>query len=324
MRSKKIKIATGILMGLLLLTLHNTSCKGQNMNEQNRSETPKFNKLTEEEKEIIEEKGTEAPNSGKYNDHYKEGTYTCKKCDLPLYRSSDKFKSNCGWPSFDDEVPGAIKRQPDEDGVRTEIICAYCDAHLGHVFKGEQLTPKNVRHCVNSISMNFIPKGDPLKRNKAIFAAGCFWGVQHFLKRIEGVIDTRVGYIGGSTEKPTYEEVSSGSTGHAEAVEVIYDPREVSYDEMVKTFFEIHDFTQVNRQGPDVGEQYRSEIFFTSQSQKKIAEKYKKILEDKGYDVATTISQAKTFWAAEEYHQDYYKKNNSSPYCHSKRDIFED
>ncbi len=115
----------------------------------------KFNELTDEEKYVIENKGTEYPFTGKYNDFYEEGIFTCKKCNAPLYDSTSKFKSGCGWPSFDDEIKGAVKRVPDRDGRRVEIVCASCGGHLGHVFEGEGFTNKNTRHCVNSISLNF-------------------------------------------------------------------------------------------------------------------------------------------------------------------------
>lgn len=118
----------------------------------------KYNELNDEEKYVIENKGTEYPFSGKYDDFNEKGIFTCKKCDAPLYKSEDKFKSGCGWPSFDDEISGAVKRVPDKDGRRVEIVCSTCGAHLGHVFEGERLTSKDTRHCVNSISLNFEAK----------------------------------------------------------------------------------------------------------------------------------------------------------------------
>mgnify|MGYP006344916697 FL=1 len=118
----------------------------------------KYNELTDEEKYVIENKGTEYPFTGKYNDFYEEGIFTCKKCNTPLYKSEDKFKSGCGWPSFDDEIKGAVKRVPDRDGRRVEIVCASCGGHLGHVFEGEGFTSKDTRHCVNPISLNFEVK----------------------------------------------------------------------------------------------------------------------------------------------------------------------
>jgi len=295
------------------------SCKGENNMKKNEKILKDLNK---EEKDVIVDKGTEAPFTGKFNKYKNKGTYICKRCRLPLYKSENKFDSGCGWPSFDDEIDVAVTRKPDKDGIRTEILCSYCGAHLGHVFEGEGYTKKNVRHCVNSISMDFIPLEKKLKRNRAIFAAGCFWGVEYLFKKAEGVLDTRVGYSGGGYDNPTYEDVCSGETGHAEAVEVIYNPNIISYEDLVKLFFEIHDFTQVNRQGPDIGTQYRSEIFYITEKERKIIKTYIKILEKKGYEVATQVSKADRFWVAEKYHQDYYDKTGKNPYCHVKKDIF--
>jgi len=279
----------------------------------------KLNKLTPDEERVIIHKATEYPFTGKYYNHFEKGTYICKRCNNPLYKSEDKFDSGCGWPSFDDEIPGAIKRIPDKDGIRTEIVCSNCGAHLGHIFIGEGFTDKNTRHCVNSISLMFIPEK---KESKAYFAAGCFWGVQYYFNKFEGVISTKVGYTGGDFKNPTYKDVCSGSTNHAEAVEVLYDPTKISYEKLVKLFFEIHDFTQVNRQGPDIGTQYRSAIFYVDENQKQIANKIIDILKTKGYNVATQVSKANIFYPAEDYHQNYYEKKGGLPYCHSYKKIF--
>ncbi|NOZ57431.1 MAG: bifunctional methionine sulfoxide reductase B/A protein [Calditrichaeota bacterium] len=291
----------------------------------------KFRQLTPEEERVIVHRGTEPPFSGKYVNHHEDGTYTCKRCGALLFRSDTKFDSHCGWPSFDDAIPGAVERRPDPDGVRTEIVCAACGAHLGHVFEGEGFTPKNTRYCVNSISLSFIPADEQkavqsgkekMQTEKAYFAGGCFWGVEYLFQKAPGVISTRVGYMGGHTENPTYEEVCTGTTGHAETVEVVFDPSAASYEEIAKLFFEIHDPTQVNRQGPDVGEQYRSVVFYTSEAQKKTAEKLIEILKRKGYKVATSVEPATTFWEAEKYHQDYYVRKGGTPYCHFRQKRF--
>ena len=276
-----------------------------------------YNRLSEQEARVIEKKGTEAPFTGKYNDHSARGSYICKKCGAALYNSSSKFKSDCGWPSFDDEIEGAVSRFPDPDGRRTEIVCAGCGAHLGHVFTGEHFTAKNIRHCVNSVSLDFVPSElEPGRYGTAVFAGGCFWGVEYFLQKAPGVVSVTSGFMGGHVRNPSYHEVCTGKTGHAEVVKVIYNPKLTSYETLLKLFLEIHDPTQVGGQGPDVGDQYRSEIFYMNDEQKQLAVKYIGILKSKGLRVATAITEASEFWDAEDYHQDYYFKNGKTPYCH--------
>jgi peptide methionine sulfoxide reductase msrA/msrB len=272
--------------------------------------------LTPEEKQVIIHKGTEPPFSGKYLAHKADGTYQCRQCGAPLFASGAKFDSGCGWPAFDDALPGAVRELPDPDGARTEIVCAKCSAHLGHVFRGEGFTPTDTRHCVNSVSLEFAPKSSDTE--VAYFAGGCFWGVEYHFERTPGVISADSGYMGGKVQQPTYKQVCTGSTGHAEAVRVTFDPKVVSFETLAKLFFEIHDPTQEDRQGPDVGEQYRSAVFFVNDEQKRIAADLIKQLMSQGLYVVTELNPAGTFWPAEEYHQDYYTKTGKEPYCHSR------
>ncbi|HSW92881.1 MAG TPA: bifunctional methionine sulfoxide reductase B/A protein [Gammaproteobacteria bacterium] len=265
---------------------------------------------------IICDKSTEYPFSGEYDTHDGAGTYLCRQCGLALFRAQTKFPSGCGWPSFDENIPGSVDRIPDSDGTRTEITCARCHAHLGHVFNGEGFTAKNTRHCVNSASLDFVSSQTVQDTEEAIFAAGCFWGVEYYFKKRDGILKTEVGYTGGHQNDPTYEDVCSGKSGHTEAIRVVYDPEKISYENLVKYFFEIHDPTQQNGQGPDIGQQYLSVIFYYDEAQKKSAEALKSQLEQAGYDIATRILPASTFWPAEGYHQDYYAKTEKLPYCH--------
>jgi peptide methionine sulfoxide reductase msrA/msrB len=317
---------------LAALMLAPVGCRQSNAEGQRPpgNEGATLNPLTPEEERVIVYKGTEAPFTGEYWNFRGKGVYVCRRCGAPLYRSEDKFDSHCGWPSFDDEIPGAVRRRPDADGQRTEIICAHCGAHLGHVFIGEHFTSKDTRHCVNSISLKFSPaheeaastasseaQPDPPKTERAIFAGGCFWGVEYHFRRTKGVVATRVGYIGGHTSNPTYKQVCASGTGHFEAIEVTYDPAQTTYETLVKLFFEIHDPTQANGQGPDIGQQYQSAVFYLNDEQKATAEKLIRILKDKGYAVVTKVLPAGTFWPAEDYHQQYYDKNGHTPYCHA-------
>ena len=155
-----------------------------------------------------------------------------------------------------------------------------------------------------------------MEYKKAYFAGGCFWGVEHLFQGKEGVVTVISGYMGGSKESPTYQDVLSGTTGHLEAVEVSYEPNRVSYKELTQFFFEIHDPTQANGQGPDIGPQYLSAVFYSNEEEREIIQELIDILKSKGYEVVTRLISAETFWIAEEYHQDYYVKKKQQPYCH--------
>lgn len=276
----------------------------------------KINSLTPQTIEVVQNKGTEASFSGEYNNFEAVGTYFCRQCGLGLFASSSKFLSSCGWPSFDVDISDTVKQQPDQDGHRTEILCMRCDAHLGHVFFGEGLTDKNARYCVNSLSIDFAPGDFVSDTEEAILAAGCFWGVEYYFKQHKGVIKTEVGYIGGKQLQPSYEDVCRGNTGYFEAMRVLYDPRQLSYEDIIKYFFNIHDPFQSDGQGPDRGEQYQSRIFYYDALQKTTAETIIEQLEAKSKPVATKLLPVTTFWPAETYHQDYYAKQHKQPYCH--------
>ncbi len=265
---------------------------------------------------IVRDKATEYPFTGKYEKSEQPGTYLCRQCGLALFRSQTKFHSGCGWPSFDEEIKDAVQMVPDTDGMRLEIICSRCHGHLGHVFKGENFTGKNTRYCVNSASLDFIADLTVTDTEEAIVGAGCFWGVEALFKKLPGVLKTEVGYSGGHKNHPSYEEICRKNTGHQEVLRVVYDKDKLSYEEVVKYFFEIHDPLQTDGQGPDLGEQYLSVIFYYDDAQKKIAEKVIQELENKDLPIATKILPVPIFWAAEEYHQDYYAKTGKTPYCH--------
>ncbi len=271
-----------------------------------------FKNLTKEEKYILKDKGTEPPFSGEYNDFYDAGVFVCRACMAPLYESNTKFNSGCGWPSFDDEIKGSIVRYEDLSlgRKRIEICCAECDGHLGHVFHGEKITKKNTRHCVNSLSIQFKPYNN---LQKVTLGGGCFWSIQKIYNNTKGVYLTQCGYMGGNTINPSYDEVCSGNTNHAEVVEIYFDDSVISFEKLLDVFWDSHDPTTINRQGNDIGTQYRSIIFYESDKQKKLACDSMRNRQSKfEKKIVTQITHQHKFYRAEEYHQNYFDKNNLS------------
>lgn len=279
-------------------------------------------KLTDFEKQVIEQKGTERPYSGEYYQHDVKGVYCCKKCDAPLYRSESKFNAHCGWPAFDDEISGAVKRNIDADGRRVEIVCAECEGHLGHVFEGEFLTPKNVRHCVNSVSMVFksaLEVVAPVKKTElATFGGGCFWCTEAIFSTLEGVNSVVSGYAGGSAADANYRAVCSGMTSHAEVVHIEFDPDVISYESLLAVFWQSHDPTTLNRQGNDSGPQYRSVVFIHSDKQAESVSAMINTLTKACVwqdPIVTEVAAFDGFYPAEDYHNDYFELNGEQPYC---------
>ncbi|MEM9242737.1 MAG: bifunctional methionine sulfoxide reductase B/A protein [Pseudomonadota bacterium] len=276
----------------------------------------KLASLTPEVVNIVKHKHTEYPGSSCYHDHQAQGTYLCRRCGLALFRGADQFVSHCGWPSFDQAIADHVDNLPDNDGERVEIVCHRCGAHLGHVFYGEKLTEKNQRYCVNGLAIELIADIDVMDTTEAIYAGGCFWGMEYYFEQLDGVLKTEVGYTGGAVSNPNYKQVCCGKTGHFEAIRVLYDPKRMDYPALTRYFFEIHDPTQQDGQGPDLGTQYLSAIFYFDDEQKAIAAELIKQLEEKNYTIATQLLPVSIFWSAEAYHQHYYDKKQQQPYCH--------
>jgi peptide methionine sulfoxide reductase msrA/msrB len=317
-QQKIVQLVTLLILSVFLFT----SCSAQTTVEKKENATNVssngYNQLTPEEANVILNKGTDRAFTGEYTDKFDEGVYQCRQCNTPLYVSDSKFHSTCGWPSFDQEIKGAVTKVKDADGFRTEIICSNCKGHLGHVFYGEKLTEKDTRHCVNTTSLIFVPVKTKGTTETAIFAGGCFWGVEYYFQNETGVISTKVGYTGGHLKNPSYKDVLSHQSGHYEALEVTFDPTKTDYETLAKLFFEIHDPTQANGQGNDIGQQYQSVVFYVDDEQKAIASSLIQQLKDKGFKVATQLKLATKFWIAEEYHQAYYEKEEGTPYCHKR------
>lgn len=306
---------------------------------------------------VTQECGTEPPFRNAYWNNKKPGIYVDVISGEPLFSSLDKYDSGSGWPSFTRPITGTkiVEKKDVTHGMeRIEVRSHKADSHLGHVFE-DGPAPSGLRYCINSASMRFVPVEDMekegygahlepfvkaglikasasakgglavsadkagAKREVATLAGGCFWGMEEIIRKIPGVIETRVGYTGGKTANPTYKQVCTGATGHAEAVEIAFDPEKISYEKVLGYFFRMHDPTTLNRQHNDVGTQYRSAIFYHSDEQKKTAEAVKaKFDASKRFKkpIVTEITKASEFYAGEDYHQKYLIKNPGGYNCH--------
>ncbi|MDZ4753956.1 MAG: bifunctional methionine sulfoxide reductase B/A protein [Phycisphaerae bacterium] len=278
---------------------------------------------------ILLEAGTEPAFCGLFTDNKEDGIYVCAIGGLPNFKSEHKFTSSSGWASFHTPFDPAhvIEREDSSHGMRrVEILDARTGAHLGHVFD-DGPKPTGRRYCLNSGALRFISKGaalpaesQPVKAEAAYFGGGCFWGVEDAFAAIDGVMDAESGFAGGSSDKATYQEVCRGTTGHAEIVKITFDPAVVPYRDLVKQFFRIHDPTTMNRQGPDVGDQYRSAIFTASDAQRatalEIIDKLGQLDAFKTKKVVTQVAPIQNYIKAEEYHQDYHRKNGGQ--CHMR------
>jgi len=334
----------------------------QSSNTMNNSKKPDAeqlrSKLTPEQFAVTQQCGTEPPFHNAYWDNKKPGIYVDVISGEPLFSSLDKFDSHSGWPSFTRPIKSTevVEKKDTTHGMtRVEVRSKDADSHLGHVFE-DGPGPTGLRYCINSASLKFIPvermeaegygallepfvkaglaqatTGVPAadkavaagQRETAILAGGCFWGMEEILRKIPGILETTVGYSGGTVANPTYKQVCTGRTGHAEAIKVVFDPTKLTYEGLLGYFFRMHDPTTLNQQHNDIGTQYRSAIFYTSDEQKQVAERVKAQVTKSGKwkrPIVTEITKAGEFYSAEDYHQKYLLKNPGGYTCHVLRD----
>lgn len=295
--------------------------------------------LTPEQFSCTQENGTERPFANKYWNHKEDGLYVDVVSGEPLFSSLTKFDSGSGWPSFSAPINGKAIRtlQDSSHGMnRIEVRSSRADSHLGHVFN-DGPGPTKTRYCINSASLRFVPLlalkqeglgmfmfdfAKQLKLKTATLAGGCFWGLEKLLSEVPGVVETRVGYSGGTNLGVTYDDVKLGLTGHAESVQILYDPKRISFEKILLAFFRFHDPTTINRQGNDIGTQYRSAIFFETSEEKRIAEDViSRVDASKKWSgkVVTRLEATKGFVIAEDEHQKYLVRNPKGYTCHFDR-----
>lgn len=301
--------------------------------------------LTPEQYRVTQLNGTEQRFTGIYDQHFQPGIYVDVVSGEPLFSSMDKFDAGCGWPAFTRPIePAAVAERQDlsHGMLRTEVRSRLADSHLGHVFEDGPPEQGGLRYCINSAALRFVPRPEmkaggyrehlarfkepemtPKQLATAILAGGCFWGMQEILRKIEGVVSTRVGYCGGTLPNADYQTVKRGGTGHAEAVKTVFDPAKLTFRSLLEDwFFRMHDPTTLNRQGNDVGESYRSTIFYFDESQKTVAEAAIRAAASSSRwsrPIVTTIEPVRHWSDAEEYHQDYLRKNPGGYSCHRLR-----
>lgn len=300
--------------------------------------------LTELQKYVTQHDGTEKAFDNEYWDNKKDGIYVDIISGEPLFSSKDKYDSKTGWPSFTQPISKKeiTQRKDRKLGMtRTEIRSKTANSHLGHVFNDGPIEKGGLRYCVNSAAMRFIAKEDlekegyeeylqlfnedtnnNTKYEKAILAGGCFWGLEELVRKLDGIIDVKAGYSGGKIKNPIYKLIRTGLTGHAESIEVTFDPNKITYETILRFFFQIHDPTTLNRQGNDIGNQYRSAIFYINDEQKRTALELIKKANDSGVfpgEIVTQVTKAKEFYDAEDHHQDYLQNNPGGYTCHKVR-----
>ena len=312
-------------------------------------------RLTDMQYRVTQESATEPPFKNEFWDAHDDGIYVDIVSGKALFSSLDKFDSGCGWPSFTRPIDGpeVVENTDTSHGMkRIEVRSKTADSHLGHVFEDGPADQGGLRYCINSASLRFVPlaemeaegyrqylqpfvdkglikakagdaKAPAVATETVVLAGGCFWGMEELIRAIPGVVSTEVGYCGGELKNAKYEDVKKGSTGHAESVKVVYDPAKLKFEDLLGWYFRMHDPTTLNRQGNDIGTQYRSAIFYFTEEQRQVAETVKARVDKSGKwkkPVVTQIVKAGDFSVAEDYHQDYLQKHPNGYTCHWLRD----